>query len=187
MSLESLAKDITAAAQAEADELAASAQSEADTMRSEAEAKAESIRSEAAARAERDAEQIGREIVASARQANQRDLLIARRAALDATLEQAKSTLADPKWKGRAALLKSLMARADDIGGKGYSVRPMGIDRKAVSDLAGGKKVGDDADGLGGFILDAEDGSVSYDFRFDALLDRAWSSSLPAVTAALFD
>ena len=65
MSLESLAKDITAAAQAEADELAASAQSEADTMRSEAEAKAESIRSEAAARAERDAEQIGREIVAS--------------------------------------------------------------------------------------------------------------------------
>ncbi|GIS27329.1 MAG: hypothetical protein CM15mP128_0880 [Methanobacteriota archaeon] len=34
MSLESLAKDITAAAQAEADELAASAQSEADTMRS---------------------------------------------------------------------------------------------------------------------------------------------------------
>ena len=45
MSLESLAKDITAAAQAEADELAASAQSEADTMRSEAEAKAESIRS----------------------------------------------------------------------------------------------------------------------------------------------
>ena len=24
-------------------------------------------------------------------------------------------------------------------------------------------------------------------FRFDVLLDRAWSSSLPAVTAALFD
>ncbi|GIS27328.1 MAG: hypothetical protein CM15mP128_0870 [Methanobacteriota archaeon] len=87
----------------------------------------------------------------------------------------------------RAALLKSLMARADDIGGKGYSVRPVGIDRKAVSDLAGGKKVGEDAEGLGGFILDAEDASVSYDFRFDALLERAWASSLPAVTAALFD
>ena len=68
-------------------------------MRSEAEAKAESIRSEAAARAERDAEQIGREIVASARQANQRDLLIARRAALDATLEQAKSTWPTPSGK----------------------------------------------------------------------------------------
>ena len=63
----------------------------------------------------------------------------------------------------------------------------VGGDRKAVSDLASGKTVGDDADGLGGFILDAEDGSVSYDFRFDALLDRAWDNSLPAVTAALFD
>ena len=169
---------------AEADELAASAQSEADdAVRSGGQG--ESIRSRPPLVP---SVTPSKSVVRSwpgARQANQ-DLPDRSPRGADATLEQARSTLAD-RVKGRAALLKSLMARADDIGGKGYSVRPVGIDRKAVSDLAGGKKVGDDADGLGGFILDAEDGSVSYDFRFDALLDRAWSSSLPAVTAALFD
>jgi vacuolar-type H+-ATPase subunit E/Vma4 len=47
--------------------------------------------------------------------------------------------------------------------------------------------MGEEADGLGGFVLDAEDGSVSYDFRFDALLTRAWTDNLPGVSAALFD
>jgi len=187
MTLESLAKDIATAAKDEAAEIAAAGSAEAAELRSEAEAKAEAIRSEAATRAAREAEQVAREVVASARQANQKDLLIARRAALDATLEQARTTLGDPKWKGRASLLKALMAKADSIGTSGFSVRPVGLDKKAVKDLAGSRTVGDETDGLGGFVMDAEDGSVSYDFRFDALLTRTWADNLPAVTAALFD
>ena len=187
MTLETLAKDIAAAAEAEAAEIAAAAKAEAAELRSDAKAKAEAIRSEAAARASREAEQAAREVVASARQANQKDLLIARRQALDATLQQARATLGDPKWKGRASLLKSLMAKADGIGTSGYSVRAVALDKKAVKDLAGSRSMGDEVTGLGGFVLDAEDGSVSYDFRFDALLTRAWTDSLPAVTALLFD
>jgi len=187
MTLESLSKDITAAAKAEASEIAATAQAEADGLRGEAEAKADAIRSEAAARAAREAEQVAREVVASARQVNQKDLLVARRAALDATLAKARETLGDPKWKGRAGLLKSLMAKADEIGTSGYAVRPVGVDKKAVKDLAGSRSMGEEIDGLGGFVLDAEDGSVSYDFRFDALLTRAWTDNLPGVSAALFD
>ena len=35
-------------------------------------------------------------------------------------------------------------------------------------------QVGSSVDGLGGFILEAADGSVSYDMRFDTLLETAW-------------
>jgi len=43
------------------------------------------IRSEASSRTEREATQIAREVVASARQANQKEILIARRKVLDET------------------------------------------------------------------------------------------------------
>ena len=49
-------------------------------------AQANSITEEASARAEREASQISREVVASARQGNQKEILIAKRKSLDSTL-----------------------------------------------------------------------------------------------------
>ncbi len=51
------------------------AKAEAKTIVGDAEAKATSIRDEAQARAEREANQISQEMVASARQGNQKELL----------------------------------------------------------------------------------------------------------------
>lgn len=88
--------------------------------------------------------------------------------------------------KGRASLLKSLMAKADEIGND-FNVRPVEMDRKALSELAGKRGMGDAVEGLGGFVLEATDGSVSYDMRFDTLLEASWKDELSATTKILFD
>lgn len=186
MTLETLAKDISKSAKAEADAMITEAQKEADVIVAEATAKAVTIRSEAASRTEREATQLAREIVASARQANQKEILVARRKVLDETLAMTHAVLSSPKMKGRASLLKSLMAKADEIG-KDFNVRPVEMDRKALSELAGKRGMGDAVDGLGGFVLEATDGSVSYDMRFDTLLETSWKDQLSSTNKILFD
>ena len=123
MTLETLANDIAAAA--------------------ESDAKASTLREQAQQRAEKEAEQIARETVASARQSNQKDVLIARRKVLDATLEAARTRIADPGMKGRAALLKSLLSSSKKLAKGKYVIRPVEVDRSAISKEAGDRKVGE--------------------------------------------
>ena len=93
---------------------------------------------------------------------------------------------ADPGMKGRAALLKSLLGESKKLAKGKFVIRPVEIDRAAISKEAGDRKMGESVDGLGGFILEAEDGSVSFDMRFDNMLERAWSNQLSAVNETLF-
>ena len=79
-----------------------------------------------------------------------------------------------------------VMAKADKIG-KDFNVRPVEMDRKALTELAGKRGMGDAVDGLGGFVLEATDGSVSYDMRFDTLLESSWKDQLSATTNILFE
>jgi vacuolar-type H+-ATPase subunit E/Vma4 len=186
MTLETLANDIAATAEKDAKALIAQAKAEAKQLLADAEAKASALRDEAQQRAEKEATQIARETVASARQSNQKDILIARRKALDATFDAARQHIADPGMKGRAALLKSLLAESKKLAKGKFVIRPVEIDRAAISKEAGDRTVGESVDGLGGFILEAEDGSVSFDMRFDNMLDRAWSGQLSAINDTLF-
>ena len=164
MTLETLAKDIAKSAEAEASAMMKAAKKEAKAILAEANSKADNIRSEASTRTEREAPQV-----------------------LDETFQTASDELGSPKLSGRASLLKSLMTMADKIGGNDYTVRPVEIDRKALSELAGKRNVGEAIDGLGGFVLEAPDGSVSYDMRFDTLLDSSWSDQLAETNSILFD
>ena len=186
MTLETLANDIAAAAEKEAKALISNAQAEANKLLADADAKASALREEAQQRAEKEAVQLARETVASARQSNQKDILIARRKVLDATFDAARQHIADPGMKGRAALLKSLLAESKKLAKGEFVIRPVEIDRAAISKEAGDRTVGESVDGLGGFILEAEDGSVSFDMRFDNMLDRAWSGQLSAINETLF-
>ena len=187
MTLETLAKDIAASAEAEVKALIDEAKNEAKKITDEAKDKASKITEDANTRAEREASQISREVVASARQANQKAILIAKREAMDSTHAAVKEQLADPGFKGRASMLKSLMAKADKMATSDFVIRPVEVDRKALGDLKGKRKVGESVDGLGGFILEAADGSVSFDMRFDTLLDTAWNQSLSEVNKILFE
>ena len=133
MTLETLANDIAAAAEEEAKALIAEAQAEAKKLLADAEAKASALRDEAQQRAEKEATQIARETVASARQSNQKDVLIARRKVLDATLDAARQHIGDPGMKGRAALLKSMLADSKKLAKGKFVIRPVEIDRAAIS------------------------------------------------------
>lgn len=187
MTLETLAKDIAASAEADIKALIDEAKNEAKKITDEAKDKASKITEDANTRAEREASQISREVVASARQANQKAILIAKREAMDSTHAALKEQLADPGFKGRASMLKSLMAKADKMATSDFVIRPVEVDRKALGDLKGKRKVGESVDGLGGFILEAADGSVSFDMRFDTMLDTAWNQSLSEVNKILFE
>ena len=111
---------------------------------------------------------------------------MARRKVLDATLDAARDHIADPGMKGRAALLKSLLSESEKLAKGKFVIRPVEIDRAAITKAAGDRKVAESVEGLGGFILEAEDGSVSFDMRFDNMLQRAWSNNLSAVNETLF-
>ena len=84
-------------------------------------------------------------------------------------------------------MLKSLMSKANKLASADFVIRPVEVDKKALSDLKGKRKVGESVEGLGGFILEAADSSVSYDMRFDTLLDSTWANSLSEVNKILFE
>ena len=201
MTLDALAIEIDKAADEEAKAITDAAKAKAEDIVAEAERKLKSLRSDIISKAERECSQIKTEMVASARQANQKSILIARREELDATKVSVREMVGSANLKGRSALLKSLVteARGDAKAESARSkkgdakmiLRPVGVDRPALEKGKPKKgeddfEVGDDIDGLGGFVLEAPDGSVVLDYRFDALLEQSWTKALPAVTTALF-
>ncbi len=204
MTLDALAIEIDKAADEEAKAITDAAKAKAEDIVAEAERKLKSLRSDIISKAERECSQIKTEMVASARQANQKSILIARREELDATKVSVREMVGSANLKGRSALLKSLVAEArgdakaesarSKKGNAKMILRPVGVDRPALEKgkpkkaKKGGDdfEVGDDIDGLGGFVLEAPDGSVVLDYRFDALLENSWTKALPAVTSALF-
>lgn len=201
MTLDALAIEIDKAADEEAKAITDAAKAKAEDIVAEAERQLKSLRSDIISKAERECSQIKTEMVASARQANQKSILIARREELDATKVSVREMVGSANLKGRSALLKSLVAEArgdakaesarSKKGDAKMILRPVGVDRPALEKGKPKKgeddfEVGDDIDGLGGFVLEAPDGSVVLDYRFDALLENSWTKALPAVTSALF-
>ena len=186
MTLDQLAKDISASAEAEAKATIKAAKEEAEAILAEAKDRASSIEGDASTKASKEADQLARELVASARQANQKEILVARRGELDATLATACSMLGDASLAGRASLLKSLVKKAGGLSEGKMIMRPTTIDRSALEDAAKDYKMGDDVDGLGGFMLESEDGRLSFDLRFDTLLEEAWTQQRAAVNETLF-
>ena len=184
MSLETLAAEITKQAQEEAGAILDEAKTEAKRIEEEASSYATQTSSMATSKAERESEQISIELVASARQANQKRALIARREELELTWEAAKEEVSSPKLAGRKKILDSLVKEASDTKAD-VVMRPVKTDRPALS--KSGFKMGEDVEGLGGFVLESKDGSTMLDFRFDMMLEEAWKNTLGEINEILFD
>ena len=183
MTLDALANEIAAQAKAEAKSIIAAAKQQAKQIEDEAKVDAESFSSDMKARAERESAQLSVEVVASAKQANQKHLLIARREELDETWESIRSAVASPDLEGRSDILAGLLEEANKSG-EGMILRPVSTDRKVLG--KGSFTIGDDVEGLGGFVLESKDGSIVLDYRFDSRLDEAWKANLGAVNKTLF-
>jgi len=184
MSLETLAAEITKQAQEEAGAILNEAKTEAKRIEEEASSDATQTSSMATSKAERESEQISIELVASARQANQKRALIARREELELTWEAAKEEVSSPKLAGRKKILDSLVKEASDTKAD-VVMRPVKTDRPALS--KSGFKMGEDIEGLGGFVLESKDGSTMLDFRFDMMLEEAWKNTLGEINEILFN
>ena len=184
MSLETLAAEITKQARVEAEAILERAKAEAKKIEAKALGEAEMTSSMASSKAERESQQISVEVVASARQANQKRALIARREELEATWESAKEEVGSPKMEGRKKMLDTLVKEASGMKSE-MIMRPVKTDRSALS--KSGFDLGDDIDGLGGFVLESKDGSTMLDFRFDLILEEAWKSSLGEINRILFN
>jgi len=183
MTLDALANEIAAQAKAEAESIIAAAKQQAKEIEGEAKAVASSFSSDMKARAERESAQLSVEVVASAKQANQKHLLIARREELDETWDSIRVSVASPDLKGRSDVLSALLAEASKSG-EGMLLRPVSTDRKALE--KGNFSLGDDVEGLGGFVLESKDGSIVLDYRFDSRLEEAWNANLGTVNKTLF-
>ena len=186
LGLDKLPDKIAAAAKKEADGILSEAKAEAKSIKSQAEKTAAAIGEDRAIHASKEAEQIAREAVASSRQSNHKDLLIARREELDATHEMLVKQVSSPSLSGRASLLKRLLLNAKDVADKDMILRPVALDRSAIESAGSAWTVGDDIEGMGGFILHTKDQSFSLDFRFETLLKNVWESKLSEVNNTLF-
>ena len=186
MTLDALAKEIAAAAREEAKALTDAAKAEARDILSEAKQEAQAMHDQVMEKAERDCAQSRTETVASARQFNQKRLLIARREELDATRGSVREQVGGARLKGRADLLKALVNEAKGEADPDMVLRPVALDRSALQKIGGNFDIGDDVDGIGGFVLESADRSIVLDYRFDGRLDEAWVAALPTVNTALF-
>ena len=183
MTLDALANEIATQAKAEAELIIADAKQQAKKIEDEAKSEAMKFSQGVQSRAERESAQLSVELVASAKQANRKHLLIARREELDDTRETIRSSVGSPDLEGRSKILSGLLSEASKNGGN-MILRPVSTDRKALekSDFA----LGDDVEGLGGFILESKDGSIVLDYRFDSRLDDAWKENIREVNNILF-
>ncbi|HJL60076.1 MAG TPA: V-type ATP synthase subunit E family protein [Candidatus Thalassarchaeaceae archaeon] len=186
MSLDALASEIATAAKKEAKAITSDAEAEAKSILDDAKAVAAAFHDDAVVRAERESTQIETESVASTRQANQNAQLVAKREELDATWAAAKGEVASAKLSGRTDLLKHLVSDAKKDAEKNMILCPVALDRAALEKAGTGFDIGDDVSGLGGFVLQTEDGSVVLDYRFDGRLEDAWSKTLSSVSTTLF-
>ena len=186
MSLKNLASEIESMAEAEARKVTDEARAQAENIRKAANDGVKEYSDEAMVKAERTSSQITVESIAAARQRNQKRLLVVQRAELDSTWGEVVATVGSKSMDDRDKILKSLLKEAKGAAEKGMILRPVKTDRVALSKGAGQFKIGDDIGGLGGFVLESEDGSVMMDYRFEGRLREAWDSSLGEVSRILF-
>ena len=186
MSLDKLGSEIESMAKAEAKEITDDAKAEAKRISGEAKESVKEYREAAIAQAERMSEQVAVESIAAARQGNQKRLLVARRAELDATWSTVKSEC-HPSMENRAGVLALLLEKATAESGEDMILRPVATDRQDLQGLTPKREIGEDIDGLGGFVLESPDGSVLMDYRFEGRLRDAWEASLEEVNKILFE
>jgi V/A-type H+-transporting ATPase subunit E len=187
MSLEKLAEKIASAAKVEADEIIKAANEQASEIIDSAKNEAGDMENNATEKVNKEVAQLSVELVASAKQTNQKRALIAKREELDNTWKSIRELVGSGKLSGRKALLESMVKDADNASNKGMVLKPVGIDRGVLSKTGSSFKIGDDVDGLGGFILVSADGSISLDYRFDSRLDACWNENIQTVSNILFE
>ena len=65
-------------------------------------------------------------------------------------------------------------------------LKPVKTDSDFLSKNSSGFEIGDEVEGLGGFVLEDAQGSVLMDYRFEGRLRESWDDRLGEVSSILF-
>jgi Archaeal/vacuolar-type H+-ATPase subunit E len=193
MSLDTVAEDIRAQAQAEAEEIVQTAEQEAETLREQAETEASEIQEQRLAEAENTIEQEREQELSSASLEAKQLRLEARRDALTRVRTDIETELENIDGEKRRTLTKQLLdntiAEFDDGPIEIYC---RADDRELLEQLA--ERYDDkelryagEADCLGGVVAESDSSQVRVTNTFDAVLADVWDENLRETADRLFD
>lgn len=180
MALDKVTQNIRAEGRKQAEATLAAARKEAEAILADARRQAEEIRARRAAEATAAAESLGKREVASADLDARRLRLTAERELMAAIRAEAEKRLAALPPAAREAHLKAVVKQANVPNGRVHvAAQDEAIARKLGLNVAGTFQ------GLGGVIVESEDGATRENLRYETILEEVWAESLPQVAAKL--
>ena len=186
MGIEKLKVSLLAEAREEAQQIVQTAQSHIDGMVKEERAKNAAMKTRAEKEVEKTLEDQRNERIAWARLEAKRINAEAREDALNNVLEEFFDSLAKSRksQEYRKFLKKAVPAAAADLGGK-VTIHVVKGDRASIPKIKDAKVV-EDLDGLGGALVESEDGRIRVDLTLETLVDTRRDEIRSKIAKKLF-
>ncbi len=182
MGLDAIVEEIKAKGKAEADRISKETDQEVSKIIADAQSQAAKIKTARQDAVKKEIERLRRQELSSASLEIKRAILNARKEVLDEIYESAKDAISKFPPEKNQKLLKMLIEKNEDSNTKIYS---RAKDKPIIKKLTKLEYAGE-IDGIGGVIIENEDGTEYLDFRYDTILKNISEQSLKQVSDILF-
>ena len=182
MGLETVVKDITDVANAEASKINAEADTEVSNILDEARQSAKKIMGDRLAKSEDDIKKLRQQEISSANLEVKRKMLNARKEVLDKVYSQTTDLIANLPSSKNEELLKAIIDKYQGSGAKIYSNKDS---KKLVTKLSSLTYAGN-IDCIGGVVIENEKGTIRLDYTYDIILDSVNDMSMKQISDILF-
>jgi V/A-type H+-transporting ATPase subunit E len=182
MGLETVVKDITDVANAEASKINAEADAEVSNILDEARQSAKKIMGDRLAKSEDDIKKLRQQEISSANLEVKRKMLNARKEVLDKVYSRTTDLIANLPSSKNEELLKAIIDKYQGSGAKIYSNKDS---EKLVTKLSSLAYAGN-IDCIGGVVIENEDGTIRLDYTYDIILESTNDKSMKQISDILF-
>ncbi len=182
MGLDAIVEEIRAKGKAEADRISGETYQEVSKIISDAQSQAAKIRTAKEEAVRKEIERLRQQEMSSAHLEVKRAMLNARKELLDEVYENAKEAIRNLPGEKNQKILKSIIGKNENNNTKIYSVKK---DKATIKKLTKLDYAGE-IDGIGGVVIENENGTEYLDFRFDTILKNVSEQSLKQVSDILF-
>jgi V/A-type H+-transporting ATPase subunit E len=182
MGLDVIVEEIKAKGKAEADRISSETYQEISNIISDAQSQALNIKTAKEGAVKKEIERLRQQELSSAHLEVKRAILNARKELLDEAYENARDAIHKlPNGKNQK-ILAAIIKKNENNSAKIYSVKKDEAIIKKLTKLTYAGEV----NGIGGVIIENEDGTEYLDFRFDTILKNVSEQSLKQVSLILF-
>ncbi len=182
MGLDAIVQEIKAKGKAEAERISGEAYKEASLIIAEAQSQAEKIKAAREIAAKKEIDRLRQQELSSANLEVKRAKLNARKEILDEVAEQAKSAVLKLPAEKNKKILQSIIQKFEPDNSKVYSTER---DKATVKKLTKLEHAGQ-FDGIGGVVIENEDGTEYLDFKYETILKNVSEQSMKQVSDILF-